>query len=122
MTNSRPWFKSYDEGVPHSLDASCAATIAEIFSIALEKYPNRTATWCWNESALRRRPRPASMAQALERRLARVGDGELQLLQALALLDRAVERELLERVAAASPRSETATPDDVDWTPQHRER
>ncbi len=75
-------------------------------------------TWCWNESALRRRPRPASMAQALERRLARVGDGELQLLQALALLDRAVERELLERVAAASPRSDAATPDDIDWAPQ----
>ena len=59
--------------------------------------------WNWDEAALRRRPRPEGIAQALERRIARTSDREKWLLQALALIDRAVDTSLLVQVARAIP-------------------
>ncbi|MGD8377263.1 MAG: protein kinase, partial [Acidobacteriota bacterium] len=70
----------------------------------------RNGTWRWDEERLRRRPRPAGIAQALERRIARTGDRERHVLQALALLDRAVDPELLATVAAAAGSGEEAAP------------
>ena len=44
MTNpSKPWLKSYPEGVPHNIDQSSFASLVEMFEESFVSYPNRNA-------------------------------------------------------------------------------
>ena len=44
MTNpSKPWLKSYPEGVPHSIEESSYASLVEMFEESFSSYPNRNA-------------------------------------------------------------------------------
>ena len=44
MTNpSKPWLKSYPEGVPHSIGESSYASLVEMFEESFSSYPNRNA-------------------------------------------------------------------------------
>ena len=44
MTNpSKPWLKSYPEGVPHTIGESSYASLIEMFEDSFAKYPNRNA-------------------------------------------------------------------------------
>ena len=44
MTNpSKPWLKSYPEGVPHSIGESSYASLVEMFEESFANYPNRNA-------------------------------------------------------------------------------
>lgn len=44
MTNpSKPWLKSYPEGVPHSIGESSYASLVEMFEESFASYPNRNA-------------------------------------------------------------------------------
>jgi long-chain acyl-CoA synthetase len=44
MTNpSKPWLKSYPEGVPHNIDQSSFASLVEMFEASFASYPNRKA-------------------------------------------------------------------------------
>ncbi len=40
---SKPWLKSYPEGVPHEVDISGYSSLLEMFEEAFARYPNRNA-------------------------------------------------------------------------------
>ena len=44
MTNpSKPWLKSYPEGVPHTIEESAYSSLVDMFEEAFAKYPKRNA-------------------------------------------------------------------------------
>ena len=44
MTNpSKPWLKSYPEGVPHSIGESVYDSLVEMFEESFVNYPNKNA-------------------------------------------------------------------------------